>query len=153
MRIVRIRLLLPLLLLLTANYIHRTHAWKSKLNSIITKHLRHQVTIGTSIALAISQVHILTLHPSPIFARNLPPSNGASAINRGQPLSLVPILNIQNTIEQASQHTNDLIACAKLLHQIPTKEKEFKKLFDEHSEGISYKQVFMDQNGFLVYYT
>jgi hypothetical protein len=26
-------------------------------------------------------------------------------------------------------------------------------LFDEHSEGISYKQQFLDQNAFLVYYT
>ena len=32
-------------------------------------------------------------------------------------------------------------------------EKAFKKIFDEYSDPVSYKQKFMDQNAFLVYYT
>ena len=33
------------------------------------------------------------------------------------------------------------------------KEKGFKRIFDEYSEGVSYKQQFLDKNAFLVYYT
>ena len=47
----------------------------------------------------------------------------------------------------------NLQECETLLSKIPLIEKDFKKLFDEHSEGISYKQQFLDQNAFLVYYT
>ena len=65
----------------------------------------------------------------------------------------MPILKLKQVVDAASQQTDDLVACAKILKQIPNSEKDFKKLFDEHSEGISYKQVFLDQNGFLVYYT
>ena len=42
-----------------------------------------------------------------------------------------------------------------LASQFPTvrKETDFKRLFDAYSDQISYKQKFMDQNAFLVYYT
>ncbi|VEU41785.1 unnamed protein product [Pseudo-nitzschia multistriata] len=36
---------------------------------------------------------------------------------------------------------------------IPTREEEFKRLFDAYSDQVSYKQKFLDQNAFLVYYT
>jgi hypothetical protein len=40
-----------------------------------------------------------------------------------------------------------------LLHSIPTKEKDFKNLFDAYSTPVSYKQKFLNNNAFLVYYT
>jgi hypothetical protein len=36
---------------------------------------------------------------------------------------------------------------------IPTLETDFKRLFDAYSDQVSYKQKFLDQNAFLVYYT
>jgi hypothetical protein len=36
---------------------------------------------------------------------------------------------------------------------IPRKEKDFKRIFDEYSDPVSYRQKFLDQNAFLVYYT
>ena len=36
---------------------------------------------------------------------------------------------------------------------ISTSETSFKKVFDEYSDPVSYKQKFLDQNAFLVYYT
>ena len=145
-----------LFILLFITNLDFTHSWKSRfLSSFVstTQKTRQRIVVGTTCLILALSPPINLLHPPPTLARNLPQSNGASAINRGQPSSLVPILKIKQIVEQASQQTDDLIACAQLLHQIPSKEGEFKKLFDEHSEGISYKQVFMDQNGFLVYYT
>jgi hypothetical protein len=36
---------------------------------------------------------------------------------------------------------------------IPSSEQDFKRLFDAYSDPVSYKQKFLDQNAFLVYYT
>ena len=87
------------------------------------------------------------------WARNLPASNGASGANRGEASTLVPILQMRNTVELAIAQIANLEECETLLSKLPLIEKDFKKLFDEHSEGISYKQQFLDQNAFLVYYT
>jgi hypothetical protein len=86
-------------------------------------------------------------------ARNLPTSNGASGANRGTASTLVPILEMKNTVDAATALLPNILECEKLLSKIPAVEKDFKKVFDEHSEGISYKQQFLDQNAFLVYYT
>lgn len=36
------------------------------------------------------------------------------------------------------------------LELVPATEKDFKRLFDEFSEAVSYKQKFLDSNAFLV---
>lgn len=86
-------------------------------------------------------------------ARNLPTSNGASGANRGTASTLVPIIEMKNTVDSATAVLPNILECEKLLTKLPAVEKDFKKIFDEHSEGISYKQQFLDQNAFLVYYT
>lgn len=91
--------------------------------------------------------------PLSAWARNLPTSNGASGSNRGEASTLVPILQMKNNVELAVAQISNLEECEALLSKLPLIEKDFKKLFDEHSEGISYKQQFLDQNAFLVYYT
>ena len=91
--------------------------------------------------------------PLSACARNLPTSNGASGANRGEASTLVPILQMRNNVELAIAQMTNLQECELLLSKVPLIEKDFKKLFDEHSEGISYKQQFLDQNAFLVYYT
>jgi hypothetical protein len=47
----------------------------------------------------------------------------------------------------------DAEAMATLIKAIPTTEQSFKSIFDAYSDPISYKQRFVDQNAFLVYYT
>jgi hypothetical protein len=37
--------------------------------------------------------------------------------------------------------------------RLPQDEKSFKQIFDAFSDPVSYKQRFLDQNAFLVYYT
>jgi hypothetical protein len=39
------------------------------------------------------------------------------------------------------------------MYAIPRDEQAFKRVFDEYSDPVSYKQKFLDQNAFLVYYT
>ena len=91
--------------------------------------------------------------PSSVQARNLPVSNGASGANRGTALTLAPILKLKNAIDVAIVELPNIPKCEAIFSKIPLIEKDFKVLFDEHSEGISYKQQFLDQNAFLVYYT
>jgi hypothetical protein len=93
------------------------------------------------------------LLPLQANARNLPISNGASGLNRGKAVSLVPILKLRNSVNAVLLQLANIQNCKDLLSNVPNNEKDFKILFDEHSEGISYKQQFLDQNAFLVYYT
>ena len=93
------------------------------------------------------------LLPAQAHARNLPESNGASSANRGTAISLVPIIQMKGAVDTAILKLPDIRECERLLSSTPAVEKDFKKLFDEHSEGVSYKQQFLDQNAFLVYYT
>ena len=94
-----------------------------------------------------------SMKPMSACARNLPTSNGASGANRGEASTLVPIIQMRDNVKLAIAQMENLQECETLLSRIPLIEKDFKKLFDEHSEGISYKQQFLDQNAFLVYYT
>ena len=135
-----------------------TQKWDSKLSTAV------KLIASTATFFALSTFLNIGLHdgiqdlklvakPSSACARNLPTSNGASGSNRGEASTLVPILQMRNNVELAIAQMTDLQECESLLFKIPLIEKDFKKLFDEHSEGISYKQQFLDQNAFLVYYT
>ena len=93
-----------------------------------------------------------TLQPN-ANAANLPTDTGASAAQRGTVAGLVPIVELQSALRAASAALPDVGACARALDAVPTQEVAFKRTFDEFSEGVSYKQVWRDQNAFLVYYT
>lgn len=102
-----------------------------------------------------SQYSIVNFPPKAL-ARNLPESTGASGAQRGKTVALVPILKMQQyVIASSSALGNDLKTVQDYLSEkyIPSEEKEFKRLFDEYSVGISYKQQYLDKNAFLVYYT
>ena len=86
-------------------------------------------------------------------AANLPTDTGASAAQRGTLAGLVPIVELQSTIRAASAALPEVGAVARALDAVPAQEVAFKRTFDEFSEGVSYKQVWRDQNAFLVYYT
>ena len=60
---------------------------------------------------------------------------------------------MKRSVDDALQSFPNLREVQACLRVIPSKEKEFKRLFDEYSQKISYKQLYLDQNAFLVYYT
>jgi hypothetical protein len=104
-----------------------------------------------------------TTHPA--HARNLPTSNGAETSQLGTIDALVPIVQLRNNLRTLNQSlhevyshreedtSNDDPLNAAIVSSIPNREQEFKRLFDAYSDQVSYKQKFLDQNAFLVYYT
>ena len=93
--------------------------------------------------------------PGLAVGANLPSDNGATGRAVGAVESLVPIVRVASGIAQASRavQAGKLQDAQKALDAIPSTEKPFKRLFDEYSEPVSYKQQFKDKNAFLVYYT
>ena len=126
-------------------------------------------TLSASVGLA------LTWPTSPALARNMPVSNGADTSKVGTVSALMPIVELRTNIQVLQQMIREekkantdgqLSAIAKTKTSIsftnsnggktatiPVVEKDFKRLFDAYSDQVSYKQKFLDQNAFLVYYT
>ena len=104
---------------------------------------------------------------SPATASNMPKDTGANLSNTGSVDTLVPIVAIQHTIiscksqlDKSNEGYENLVSpetCKSLLESlvktIPRDETSFKRIFDAYSTPVSYKQKFLDQNAFLVYYT
>merc|ERR1712194_7721 len=77
--------------------------------------------------------------------------------------TLVPIVAIRRGLSGAKFRLTESPAvmtpelCATLLEslpeRVPREERAFKRVFDSFSTPVSYKQKFLDQNAFLVYYT
>lgn len=117
--------------------------------------------------LVSSAIFIQTLDATPALSANLPVSNGADLSKTGTVEKLVPIVNFRNSLEECKNLLLDgadatsvtslspalLNQVVLLLKNIPAEEKSLKKVFDEYSDPVSYKQKYMDQNAFLVYYT
>jgi len=118
------------------------------------------------------------ISPYPAFARNLPVSTGADTSRVGTKSTLLPMVTLRTNIALIRQTVREegrdgklpLNAMTKtkttlLLKTnkstdindnpiaITTREEDFKRIFDAYSDTISYKQKFLDQNAFLVYYT
>jgi hypothetical protein len=86
------------------------------------------------------------------IAQNLPTPTGADTSQVGTIEALLPLVALrQSLVNVQSQLTNQQATLS--LDSIPTKELEFKRLFDSYSDPVSYKQKFLEQNAFLVYYT
>jgi hypothetical protein len=70
--------------------------------------------------------------------------------------TLIPILQLQRTAAELLRVV-ELDSSSPYIQQltklIPSEEKSFKSIFDTYSDPVSYKQKFVDQNAFLVYYT
>ena len=123
--------------------------------------------IGATIAVASRIVQVVLMEPQPALAvhfpsssssstflvsRNLPEETGASRGNQGQISSLIPIIKMQKALEKAilAANDNNIEEIKSNLDPIPSEEKKFKRIFDEYSQGISYKQEYLDKNAFLV---
>ena len=104
---------------------------------------------------------------SPAIAANMPKETGADLTNTGSIDTLIPIVAIQKSIlscksqlDKSNEGYENLVSpetCRSLLQSlvktIPRDETSFKRVFDAYSTPVSYKQKFLDQNAFLVYYT
>jgi hypothetical protein len=120
----------------------RTSAWSvRRQQATSTRRTTLTYLLDASVVLLVTQLSI----PPSCHARNLPESTGASAAKIGTVEALVPIVRLRETVKRQD--------VSSLLASIPKTEREFKMIFDEYSEPISYKQKFLDQNAFLVYYT
>jgi hypothetical protein len=104
----------------------------------------------------------------PAAARNLPTATGADTSQTGTLQALLPIVALRQSLERVQEQRNNDRSTATatatattlqrttlslLLDAIPQQEVPFKRLFDAYSNRVSYKQAFMDQNAFLVYYS
>lgn len=102
---------------------------------------------------------------SPCRAANLPTSTGADMSKTGTLEKLIPLVAMEEALMTAKQDllkarddsgvsADTIKTISKVLaSSIPPEQTLFKRKFDEYSEPVSYKQKFMDQNAFLVYYT
>jgi len=98
-------------------------------------------------------------------AANLPTSTGADMSHTGTVDALIPIVKMENALLDAKKQLSDArnsgnvssdtikSVSMTLSSAIPSEPTLFKRRFDEYSDPVSYKQKFMDQNAFLVYYT
>lgn len=103
--------------------------------------------------------------PGTAAAANLPTSTGADMSRTGTLETLLPLVKIENALldakkllidaKEKSEISTDTIKMVSntLSTAIPSEQTLFKRRFDEYSDPVSYKQKFMDQNAFLVYYT
>ncbi|KAL3812205.1 hypothetical protein ACHAXA_009679 [Cyclostephanos tholiformis] len=95
-------------------------------------------------------------------AANLPVNTGADLSRTGSIVTLIPIVEIKRRLVDAKLQLTKSNAitpetCATLIrfltYHIPREENAFKQIFDAYSTPVSYKQRFLDQNAFIVYYT
>lgn len=143
---------------------------------------RRQVLSSIPKTLSASASLVFAWPTSPAFARNMPVSNGADTSKFGTVSALLPIVELRTDLASLKQtlqnqhvgkvdgslnaitKTKTAISFTKSEENggssrentsaaIPTLETDFKRLFDAYSDQVSYKQKFLDQNAFLVYYT
>jgi hypothetical protein len=121
----------------------------------------------TSAALATATSMTFALLPA--RAANLPQSTGADLSATGTVETLIPVVRLLESLQTIKQRLlvkqntstsssiqvflTEIGSLARNAASIPTEEKSFKRIFDAYSTPVSYKQKFMDQNAFLVYYT
>lgn len=98
-----------------------------------------------------SAVAFAIVSSTPVMARNLPASNGAATSKIGTVDALKPIVLLRYSLSDLKMQ----LANKETLNieGFPLKEEDFKRIFDAYSQPVSYKQNFLDQNAFLVYYT
>jgi hypothetical protein len=91
----------------------------------------------------------------PAYARNLPDVMASDLSKTGSIETLIPIVRLKLEIVDALKEfrTQGIGALSKVTSKLPPDEKTFKAIFDAYSDAVSYKQKFVEQNAFLVYYT
>jgi len=143
-----------LLMLVVALIFPLVSSWNlpfMRLNAISTRREALKAGFSGASVLALTR-------PSAASAKNLPDSTGADLSKVGTVDALVPVVSLQKsliTIKTALEKDWEAVVKAKdtTPGEIPLEEKQFKAIFDAYSNPVSYKQKFVDQNSFLVYYS
>jgi len=89
-------------------------------------------------------------------ARNLPLTTGADTSNTGTVSTLIPIVCLQQSLDNLQTELRNKKPQEITLPSMsiaPREEVSFKRILDAYSDPVSYKQKFVDQNAFLVYYS
>lgn len=81
----------------------------------------------------------------------MPIDEGASGKARSDVTALVPIVRMRGDVAAALAALPVLDQVSVRLEAVPARERDFKRLFDEFSDAVSYKQRFLDANAFLVW--
>jgi hypothetical protein len=76
----------------------------------------------------------------------------ASKKQNDRQAKLEPIMQLRGKLTEV-KHAISALDAKELTLNIPSTELSFKAIFDDYSDPISYKQKFLNQNAFLVYYT
>ena len=89
------------------------------------------------------------LAPRAAAARNLPKSTGAAGDKRGTVEALAPVAGVARDVSAAAAaaKAGRLADASAALSRAPTGEKAFKRLFDEYSLDVSYKQRYRPPRG------
>jgi len=118
--------------------------------------------------LASTPEALSAIHPRPAPAANLPRPMAGDVDDRsriGTVETLVPIVRLRSSMGSILAEVNGAASRREssgkttastietLLETLPATERSFKAAFDRYSQAVSYKQRFLDQNAFLVYYT
>jgi hypothetical protein len=100
---------------------------------------------------------VLSTGTQPVHASNLPESTGADISKTGQLETLIPVVALRSSLvqlkAQLSTNRNGSLKINLDDYAVPRDEMLFKRIFDSYSDPVSYKQKFLDQNAFLVYYS
>jgi len=138
------------------------HAYSSETTEIpstTTLMMDRRQTLQKLVATTAATIMATTSHSQMARARNLPLSTGADTSNTGTVDTLIPIVRMRQAIARLQDETTTRSTTTVSTIQLPSPsvvprdELQFKKVLDAYSDPISYKQKFVDQNAFLVYYT
>lgn len=124
-----------------------------KLGHATTRRSTLRNVIGVAV---VSTVSIFPNHP--VNARNLPKAASVDTQQAGTAAALEPVLELMRSLEGIvfaleSADSSYPAVVDDLLQRMPSTERDFKAIFDAYSDPVSYKQKFVDQNAFLVYYS
>lgn len=122
----------------------------------------HSLRAASRRGILLGMLDLSFFSSSLISAANLPLGTGADLSRTGSIYTLRHIVAIERNLVSAKlklTNSNEVTpeTCTALLRLlsdcIPREENAFKRIFDAYSTPVSYKQKFLDQNAFLVYYT
>eukprot|EP00578_Thalassiosira_sp_NH16_P011324 CAMPEP_0181113938 /NCGR_PEP_ID=MMETSP1071-20121207/20612_1 /TAXON_ID=35127 /ORGANISM="Thalassiosira sp., Strain NH16" /LENGTH=268 /DNA_ID=CAMNT_0023198005 /DNA_START=77 /DNA_END=884 /DNA_ORIENTATION=+ len=128
----------------TLTLMHESNRNRKSPGTTITRRDIFQNVLSTTYAVAAA--------PSLASASNLPDSTGADLSRTG---SIDTLMISDSDGGPSSMASPDMcsVLLQSLIKSIPREEKAFKRVFDSYSTPVNYKQKFLDQNAFLVYYT
>jgi len=162
------RLQASLVLLIVATFLFTglplIASWSLEKSGASRRSVLQRIAVGSFGTVPTVLLASASSRPAPAWAKNLPDPVSVDTSKSGTAETLEPILNVEATLKDmlaqialaSKQQPQPLDAVESLTTKkstIPTTETKFKAIFDAYSDPISYKQRFVDQNAFLVYYS